>query len=147
MPSFGTLHRLRQVFTRPHRAKWIFVMDTVLPKDVGETASSLRRFLPPVQKPGRVYPDNSREFAKACQDLQWTHDANTSHRSETNGIAERVVRPVKKGTARAMVQKSFPKQGGTVRWNVLGTCGQCTTKIAHGKTAFENVFGVTLTDR
>ena len=43
------------------------------------------------------------EFHDACQDLQWTHDANTRNRSETNGAAERAVRRVKEGTASAIL--------------------------------------------
>ena len=38
--------------------------------------------------PGRVSKDNSRDFLRACQDLQWTNDTNTLRRSETNSIAE-----------------------------------------------------------
>ena len=43
----------------------------------------------------RVYTDNSEEFIKACQGLQWTHLRNTPHRSETNKITDRVVPRVK----------------------------------------------------
>ena len=35
--------------------------------------------------------DNSNAFIKACQDLQWTHDTHTPHRSATNGRVERAV--------------------------------------------------------
>ena len=59
-------------------------------KDAQETTSCLRRFLLPSQKPGRIFTNNSQEFISVCQDVRWTHD--TTHRSETNGIAERVVR-------------------------------------------------------
>ena len=33
-----------------------------------------------------------KQFIKACQDLEWTHDTDSPHRSEINGIAERAVR-------------------------------------------------------
>ena len=42
------------------------------------------------------YTDNSLEFGKACEDLSWNQCTSTPHRSETNGIAERAVRIVKK---------------------------------------------------
>ena len=42
-----------------------------------------------------VYTDSSKEFIKAFQEPQWTHDTNTPHRSESNDIAARVVRRVK----------------------------------------------------
>ena len=94
-----------------------------------ETASCSRRLLPPFQKPARVSTDNSKEFIKACQDLQWTHDTNATYRWEANGILEEPsVRRVKKGTATAMVQEAFPMNGGTLRWNVIATCATCMTR-------------------
>ena len=62
------------------------------------------------QKPGRGFTDTSKEFIQACQDLQWTHDANTPKRSETNEMAERAVQQAKEGTATAMVQSGLPDQ-------------------------------------
>ena len=50
----------------------------------------------PNRKPKVIYTDNSLEFGKACQDLSWNHCTSTPHRSETNGIAETVVRRVKR---------------------------------------------------
>ena len=74
-------------------------------KDAHERAACLRRFLPPFQKPRRFFTGNAKEFLKACQDRHWTHDTNTPHRSETNGIAERAVQ-WRKETATAMLQRS-----------------------------------------
>ena len=56
------------------------------------------KFLEPTRKPKVIYTDNSLEFGKACEDLSWDHCASTPHRSETHGIAERVVRMLKDGT-------------------------------------------------
>ena len=42
-----------------------------------------------------IYTDNILEFGKSCEDLSWNHSTSTSHRSETNGIVERVVRRIK----------------------------------------------------
>ena len=53
--------------------------------------------------------------------LQWSHDASTPHRAETNGVAERVVRRVQEGIAIEHVQKR------TVRWNAVVTRATCTT--------------------
>ena len=39
-----------------------------------------------------------KEFIKACQDLQWTHDPKTPHRSETTGIAGRSAFRVREST-------------------------------------------------
>ena len=86
--------------------------------------------MPPFQKPGRVYTDNSREFIKACQDLPWTHVTNTHHRLGTNGIAERVVRLVKEGTATAMFQSGLPEQ-----WWDCAMERYCSLRNVHDKTA------------
>ena len=67
-------------------------------KDAQRTTSCLRRFLLPFQRLGRIFTNISQQVIKACQDLQWTHDTNTRHRSESIGIAERAVRRVKEGT-------------------------------------------------
>ena len=40
--------------------------------------------------------DYSKEFIKACTELNWTHDTSTPHRSDTGVVIERVVRRVKR---------------------------------------------------
>ena len=61
-----------------------------------ETQRSLQKFQEPERKPKVIYTDNSLEFGKACEDLFWNHCTSTPHRSETNRIAERAVRRVKR---------------------------------------------------
>ena len=65
------------------------------------------------------------EYIRACQDLQWNLDANALHRSELNGIRERCVRRVKKGTATAMVQRG-PDQW----WDSTREC-HCSLRKVH----------------
>ena len=60
---------------------------------------SLQKFLEPERNPKVMNTDNSLEFGRACEDLSWNHCTSTRHRSETDGIAERVVRRVKEGTS------------------------------------------------
>ena len=72
-----------------------------------ETQRSLQKFLEPEKKPKVIYTDNSLEFGKACEDLSWNHCTSTPHRSETNGIAERVVRRVKEGTSAVLLQSGL----------------------------------------
>ena len=96
--------------------------------DAADSASCLRRFLPPFQKPGRV------------QDVQWTHDTNTPRRSENNGIAERAVRRVKEGPATAIGRSGVPEEW----WDCATRCC-CYMRSVHdtmtdGKTAYENRF-------
>ena len=60
------------------------------------TQRSLQKFLEPDRNPKVIYTDNSLEFDKASEDLSWNHCTSAPYRSETNGIAERAVRRVKK---------------------------------------------------
>ena len=92
---------------RSHRARLILVLDTASSYEKvkmrqkkqlsGEVHAS-------ILKAGRAHTDNSKEVIKAWE-LQWTRDANSPRRLETNGISERAVRRVKERTATAMVQK------------------------------------------
>ena len=61
-----------------------------------ETPRSLQKFLEPERKPKVIYTDNSLEFGNVCEDLSSNHCTSTPHRPETNGIAERAVRRVKR---------------------------------------------------
>ena len=100
-----------------------------LDQDAAETASLWRKFSLPFQKPGIIYADNSREFIKACQDLQWAHDTKTPHRSEYNGTADRAVRS--RNTEEEQwrwFKVTFLQTRRTVRWNVTGTCGASATE-------------------
>ena len=66
-----------------------------------------KKFLEPNRKPKVIYTDNSLEFGKACEDLSWNHCTSTPHRSETNGIAETVVRRVKEGTSAVLLHSGI----------------------------------------
>ena len=91
------------------------------------TPSCLRRFLLP------------KEIVKACQDLKWTHDASTLHRSETIGIAERAVRRVKEGTAIVMVHSGVLDHC----WVLCDGMRNVHDKMADGKAAYDITCGVT----
>ena len=69
-----------------------------------EIQRSLQKILEPETNPKVIFPDNSLEFGKACEDLSWNHCTSTPHRSETKGIAERAVRRVKEGTSAVLLQ-------------------------------------------
>ena len=83
----------------------------------------------------------AREFITVCQDLYWTHDTNSLHRSESNGITGRAVPRVKEGTAR--FQSGLPDQW----WDCAMECcchfPNVHDKMADGKTASETTLGVT----
>ena len=51
------------------------------------------------------------DFTRAGQDLKWTRDTRTPHRSETNGMAERAVQRVRERTATGMVLSGLPCDG------------------------------------
>ena len=82
-----------------------------------ETLRSLRKFFEPSEKPKVIYTDNSLEFGKACEKLSCNHCAQTPHRSETNGIAERAVRRIKEGTSAVLLQPGLDESGGRIPWN------------------------------
>ena len=75
-----------------------------------ETPRSLQKFLEPNGKPKVIYTDNSLEFSKVCEDLSWNHCTSASHRSETNGIAERALRRVKEGTSAVLLQSGLDEK-------------------------------------
>ena len=68
---------------------------------------SVQRFMPPSVTLERNYTDHALEFMKVCDEIMWTYDTSTPHRSETTGFAERAVRRVKDGTAATLVQCGF----------------------------------------
>ena len=44
----------------------------------------------------------------ACTELNWMHDTNTPHRSDTGVVIERAVR--RQGNATTMVQSGLPEE-------------------------------------
>ena len=68
------------------------------------------KFLPPSKNMQESTQTTEKEFIKACQDLQWTHDPKTPHRSETTGIAGRSAFRVRESTATAMVESDRPEE-------------------------------------
>ena len=75
-----------------------------------ETENSSQKFLEPGRKPKVICTDNSLEFGKPCEDLSWNHCTSTPHRSETNGIAERAVRKIEKGTSALLLQSGLDEK-------------------------------------
>ena len=77
------------------------------------------------------------EFGKACEYLSWYHCTSTTHRSETNGIAERAVRRVIKGTSAVLLQSGLNE-----KW--LADSMQCFSYcelLSDGKAPYERRFG------
>ena len=69
-------------------------------------------------EPTLIYTDNSQEFNKATNDLEYIHDTCTPHRPQTNGIAERAVRRVQEGTSCQLVQSGL----NTFWWREAMSC-------------------------
>ena len=111
-----------------------------------ETQRTLQKFLEPDRKPKVIYTDKSLEFGKACGDLSWNHCTSTSHRSETNGIAERAVRRLKEGTSAVLLQSGLDETGLDENW--WANSMECYTYLRNiqdllsdGKTPYERRFG------
>ena len=71
--------------------RFCYSMDSVVPVQ-NKNGSGDRKEFTKVSR--AVY--NSSEFGKASEDLSWNHCTSTPHRSETNVIAERAVRWIKR---------------------------------------------------
>ena len=88
-----------------------------------------------------VYTENSLEFGRSWEELSWNHWTSTPHRSETTGIAERVVRRVKEGTSAVLLQSGL----GNEWWAEFMEC-YCYLRniqdlLSDGMTPFERRFG------
>ena len=85
--------------------------------------------------------DSSLEFGKACEDLSWNHCTSTPHRSETNGIAERVVRRVKEGTSAVLLQSGLDESWWADSMECYTYLRNIQDLLSDGKTPFEWRFG------
>ena len=99
-----------------------------------ETQRSLQKFLEPERKPKVIYTDNSLEFGKSCEDLSWNHCTSTPHRSETNGIAKRAVRRVKKGTSAVLLQSGLNESWWADSMECYTYLRNVTDLLSDGKT-------------
>ena len=106
-----------------------------------ETQRSLQKFLEPDRKPKVIYTDNSLEFCKACEDLSWNHCTSTPHRSETNGIAERAVRRVKKGTSAVLLQSGLNESWRADSMECYTYLRNVQDLLSDGNTPYERGFG------
>ena len=116
-------------------------MDPCKAKTSQETQRSLQKFLEPERKPKVIYTDNSLEFGKACEDHSWNHETSTPHRSETNGIAERVVRRVKEGTSAILLQSGLHESWWADSMECYTYLRNVTDLLSDGKTPYERRFG------
>ena len=88
-------------------------MDSKLPmenKNFTRTRWISTNIFDPEENPKVIYTNNSMEFGKACECLQWNHSVSTPCRPETNGIAERAER---------RVSRDSMNSGGQNQWNVM----------------------------
>ena len=106
-----------------------------------ETERSLRRLLEPSEKPKVIYPDNSLEFGKSCEDLSWNHRTSTPHRPETDEIAEIAVRRMKEGTSAVLLQSDLDEKWWTASMKCYCYLRDEQDLLEDGKTPFERRFG------
>ena len=106
-----------------------------------ETQRSLQKFLEPNRKPKVIYTDHSLEFGKACEDLSLNHCTSTTHRSETNGIAERAVRRVKEGTSAVLLQSGLDENWWADSMECCTYLRNIQDLLYDGKTPYERRFG------
>ena len=87
------------------------------------------------------YTDNSLEFGEACEDLSWNHWTSPPHRSETDGIAERAVRRVKKGTSAVLLRSGLNESWWADSMECYTYLRNVTDLLSDGKTPYERRFG------
>ena len=95
----------------------------------------------PNRKPKVIYTDNSLEFGKACENLSWNPCTSTRHRSETNGIGERAVRRVKKGTSAVLLQSGLDEKWRADSMECFTYLRNIQDLLSDGKTPYERRFG------
>ena len=105
------------------------------------TQRNLPKFLEPERKPKVIFTDNSLDFGKACEDLSWNHCTSTPHRSETNGIAERAMRRVKKSTSAVLLQSGPNESWWADPMECYSHLRNVTDLLSDGKTPHERRFG------
>ena len=93
------------------------------------------------RKPKVIYTDSSLEFGKACEDLSWNHCTSTSHRSQTNGIAESAVRRVKEGASAVLLQSGLDEKWLADSMECCIYLRNIQDLLSDGKTPHERRFG------
>ena len=94
----------------------------------------------PNRKPKVIYTDSSLAFGKDCEDFSWNHCTSTPQRSETNGIAERAVRRVKKGTSAVLLQSGLNENWWTDSMECYTYLRNVQDLFSDGKTPYERRF-------
>ena len=112
-------------------------------KHAHDALKGFQKFLGPQQKAKHVYTDGSKEFEKALDDLEISHDTSTPHRPQTNGVAERAVRRVKEGTSCALIQSGWNDDSGAWAESMPCYCflRNVVDVLANNKTAYHTRFG------
>ena len=70
-------------------------------------------------------------------DLSWNHCTSTPHRSETNGIAERVVRRIEEGTSAVLLQSGLDEKWWADSMECYCYLRNIQDLLSDGKTPFE----------
>ena len=92
----------------------------------------------PRGKPKVIYTDNLLGFGNACEELSWHHWLSTSHRSKTNGVAERKVRRIKEGTSAVLLQSGLDEADSMECYCCLRNVQDL---LSDGTTPYERRFG------
>ena len=109
-------------------------------KEASEVILAMKRFVGPQVVPEHIYTDNSKEFAAAFEELNWSHDTSTPYRSQTNGVIERSVRVVKEGTACALVQSGLENKWWPEAMDCFCFLRNTSVPLEDGDTAYKKRF-------
>ena len=110
-------------------------------KSSEEIRYCFKRFLGPQDSAKHVFTDNAAEFISAMKELKFPHDTSRTHRSESNGVAERAVRKVKEGTSSVLFQSGLDDKW----WGWAMTCycflHNVSDALQDGQTPYKRRFG------
>ena len=107
-----------------------------------ETMNRLQKFVPPDQKTRIIHTHNSLKFIRACEDLCSNQDESTPYPSDTHGIAEHLVRRVKRRYLCSVGSVgSSRKRGGGEAMKCFCHLRNIQDKLADRKLPYERNFG------
>ena len=86
-------------------------------------------------------PTIPKNLANPAKTHPWNHCTSTPHRSETNGIAERVVRRVKEGTSAVLLQSGLDEKWWAGSVECYCYLRNIQDLLSDGKTPYERRFG------
>ena len=115
----------------------------MMTKETSETMSCLQRFLPPGQKPERIFTEKSKEFVKSVsRSMDSRHECASSLRNKRSGRKEPSAEKKKVQQSHSF-KVAFLMNGGIVRMECNFYMRNLQVRMVDGHAAFEKRCGKT----